>query len=103
MNATPYSLNGKESDENVVAEQLKKLEEKLDAYEVILSKQKYLAGNVRTSIAHLKTISTAHDVYDDRVLPSPISSIWHLERGSLREAGSPFSWTRRGLTSQGKY
>lgn len=35
-----------EPDEKVVKEQVEKLSAKLDAYEVILSKQKYLGGEV---------------------------------------------------------
>lgn len=40
---------GGKTDENVAAELLKTLDSKLDAYEKILSKQKYLAGDVRAS------------------------------------------------------
>jgi glutathione S-transferase len=38
---------GKTANEKVIAEHAAKLDAKLDAYEAILSKQKYLAGDVR--------------------------------------------------------
>ena len=38
---------GKETNEVLVTELIAKLETKLDGYEVILGKQKYLAGDVR--------------------------------------------------------
>lgn len=40
---------GGETDEKVVEDLLGKLEVKLDGYEIILGKQKYLAGDVRAS------------------------------------------------------
>jgi len=40
---------GKKTNEPLVEELLERLADKLDAYEVILTKQKYLAGNVRIS------------------------------------------------------
>jgi glutathione S-transferase len=40
------SLFGKKADEKAVQEFVAKLESKLDVYETILSKQKYLAGDV---------------------------------------------------------
>jgi len=49
---------GKESDEARYEEALKKLESALDIYEELLSKQKYLAGDVRVdlhSTSHLLT------------------------------------------------
>ena len=47
------ALSGKEPDEAVMTELLGRLEVKLDGYEAILGKQKYLAGNVRHVITLL--------------------------------------------------
>ena len=41
-----YRMRGLTTDEARVAEEIKKFEEKLEGYERILSKQKYIAGNV---------------------------------------------------------
>ena len=40
-------LRGLKTDEARVTEEIEKLDEKLDGYERILSKQKYIAGDVR--------------------------------------------------------
>ena len=40
-------IHGSEPDEKLASAQQAKLEAKLDAYEVILSKYKYLGGDVR--------------------------------------------------------
>ncbi|KAF8063505.1 glutathione S-transferase [Lyophyllum atratum] len=56
-------IQGLTSDQAVVDEHLKKLDAKLDAYDVILSKQKYLAGDELT-----------------------LADLFHLPIGSLLEA-----------------
>ena len=43
-----YIYFGKEINEAAAAELISKLDAKLDGYEAILSKQKYLAGDVRS-------------------------------------------------------
>lgn len=43
-------FDGAAPDEEVASEHQAKLEAKLDAYEVILAKQKYLGGNVRSKV-----------------------------------------------------
>lgn len=46
------SFRGVEPDAKVVAENVEKLAAKLDGYEAILKKQKYLAGDVSFSVIH---------------------------------------------------
>jgi hypothetical protein len=65
---------GQQTNESLVTELVARLEIKLDGYEAILSKQKYLAGDVR----HARTVSqddvVLMDSYSCRSLPSQISS-----------------------------
>ena len=51
-------MRGLTTDEARVTEELEKLDGKLDGYERILSKQKYLAGDVRRLIADTHQIYT---------------------------------------------
>jgi glutathione S-transferase len=46
------ALSGKQTNETLVTELIARLEIKLDGYEAILSKQKYLAGDV----SHARTV-----------------------------------------------
>lgn len=46
-----FRYQGLKTDENRASEHIKNLEEKLDVYDVILSKQRYLAGDVRSPLS----------------------------------------------------
>ena len=78
---------GAETDEKRVEELVGQLEGKLDGYEAILNKQKYLAGNVRT-------FSSKHEIVDAdaplvcRTLPPQIYSICHTVAWPLSSSGT---------------
>jgi hypothetical protein len=71
---------GGETDEKLVEELVGKLEGKLDGYEVILGKQKYLAGDVRASSCSMRAPlnrdadgrGSSAESYRRRFIPSPI-------------------------------
>jgi hypothetical protein len=58
LTVTMFSYYGKKTDEALVEEYTKKLSMKLDGYEAILSKQKYLAGEVGELINSQMRFST---------------------------------------------
>lgn len=65
---------GGKTDEVVVGELIKTLDMKLDGYEKILSKQKYLAGDVRT---FLRTDNPAAHTSTSQYAPEPLSLPFH--------------------------
>ena len=79
-------LFGQETNEKLVQELATQLENKLDAYEVILGKQKYLAGNVRGSLENTPRWVSSMLVEADPVhrrLPSQICTTCHMVAWSL--------------------
>jgi hypothetical protein len=62
---TGIRLVGKKPNEQVITDHIAKLSAKLDSYEAILSKQKYLAGEVRV-------YTPSFDICPHRVISRPL-------------------------------
>jgi len=77
-----------EPDQAVVEKHLQELGAKMDVYDKILSKQKYLAGDVRTSYIIPHTTILSFTVYLQEIT---LADLFHLSYGyELEKAG--FEW-----------
>lgn len=73
------SRHGLEVDQKVLDDMLTKLDERLNGYERILGKQKYLAGNV--SISNNSFLSESHEPYIEQEFT--LADLFHLPWGTL--------------------